>query len=84
MKFFIVKKIIITKINHYFIYSDCDINVKYYVKKKKLSFPIKKGNIETTYSIFIDKYEKGKNEISFLSKSGSYFIPINGEAEFIY
>lgn len=84
MKFFIVEKQIITKINHYFIYSDSDINVKYYVKKKKLSFPIKKGDAKTTYSIFIEKYEKGKNEISFKSKSGSYFIPINGEAEFIY
>ena len=84
MTFFTVKKIIITKINHYFIYSDYDINVKYYVKEKKLLFPIKKSNKEATYSIFIDKYEKDKNGISFLSKSGSYFIPINGEADFIY
>lgn len=84
MNYFSVNKQIITNIKHYFLVCDGDLIISYYVKKKKISFPIKEGNKIITFEIPIQKYEKFQNDISFLSKSGSYFIPINGKANFIY
>ena len=64
--------------------SDNNNSITYDVKNKKISFPIKESNKIKIYEIFIDKFEKIDNDISFKSKSGSYFIPINGKANFIY